>query len=159
MYHTCEKCFRAISTRSRLKLARGSIYPSGGGPRSKWTLLGLPWVPKGPQGGPIRLIIMYYTCEKCFRAISTHSRLKLARGSIYPSGGGPRSKWTLLGPPWVPKRPQGGPIRLIIIYYTCEKCFRAISTHSRLKLARSSIYPNGRAPRSTKIILFVVKNF
>ena len=135
------------------------LTPVRGLARSEWTLLGLPWVPNGPQEGPIRLIIMYYTCEKCFRDISTRSRLKLARGSIYPSGGGPRSKWTLLGLPWVPKGPQGGPIRLIIMYYTCEKCFRTISTRSRLKLARGLIYPSGGGPRSTKIILLVVKIF
>ena len=38
------------------------------------------------------------------------------------------AKWDLLGPPRVPERPQGGPAWLIIMYFTCEKCFRAIWT-------------------------------
>ena len=47
-------------------------------------------------------------------------------------------KWPFLGPPWVPKRPQGVPIWLIIMCYTCEKCFRDIwtlSEHHRAQLA------------------------
>ena len=62
-------------------------------------------------------------------------------------------------PSWVPNRTQGGTKLLIITYHTCEKCFRAISTRSRLKLARGLIYLSGGGPRSTKIILFVVKIF
>ena len=42
------------------------------------------------------------------------------------------------GPPWIPKRPQGGPIWSIIMYYTCEKCFRTIWTlldHHRVHMS------------------------
>ena len=33
--------------------------------------------------------------------------------------------WTILEPSGVPKRPQSGPIWLIIMYYTCENYFNA----------------------------------
>ena len=40
------------------------------------------------------------------------------------------SCWTILGPRWPLKRPQGGPIWNIIMYYAPEKCLRAILGHA-----------------------------
>ena len=49
--------------------------------------MGLQWALKRSQGGPIRLVIMYYTCEKCFRVLGTLPGHPLARLSISASGG------------------------------------------------------------------------
>ena len=115
--------------------------------RQKITLLGTPWVPKRSQSVPIWLIIIYYT---------HHCHLDPFRASLCPyvnfgqltSVLGPKwpfwPKMAFLGPLWIPKRPQGVSIWLIIMYFTCEKCFRAIWTlpeHHRVRMLISASLP------------------
>ena len=67
--------------------------------------------------------------------------------------------WVILGPPWIPKRPRGGTIRLISMYFTCEKCFRVPWTLSGHLLARSSISPSGGVSWTNNLNFAVVKSF
>ena len=59
--------------------------------------------------------------------------------------------WTILGPPGVPKRPQSGPIWHIMMYYTCEKCFRATWTLPGRLLACWLISARGVVSWATQI--------
>ena len=58
-----------------------------------------------------------------------------------------RSNRHFWDPLWVPKRTQGGPICLSIMYYTCETCFTAIWTlpehHRDRMLISASFWSNG----------------
>ena len=81
---------------------------------------------------------------------------------IRPPGAPKRAFWAKsgpFGPPWVPKRPQGGTIKLISMYFTCEKCFRVPWTLSGHLLARSSISPSGGVSWTNNLNFAVVKSF
>ena len=67
--------------------------------------------------------------------------------------------WTILGPPGVPKRPQSGPMWHIMMYYTCEKCFRATWTLPGRLLACWSISASGLLSWATNLNFETLKNF
>ena len=67
--------------------------------------------------------------------------------------------WTILGPPGVPKRPQSGPMWHIMMYYTCEKCFRATWTLPGRLLACWSISASGLLSWATNLNFATLKNF
>ena len=54
--------------------------------RPFWAILGLPRVPRWPQGGPTWHIIMYYTHRDCFRAIRSLPERYLAPDQFLPVG-------------------------------------------------------------------------
>ena len=79
------------------------------------------------QGGPAWHNIIYYTHEKCFRAICGHEGpFSVMKGHF----------WCCFGLLWGPrgplKRAQGGPTWHIIMLYTHWKCllFRSIWSHA-----------------------------
>ena len=113
----------------------------------------------GPMGGPIWHIIMYYIPENCFRATRTILGLVGPFSPLLIILGHFRPFWAILGPPWVPKWPQGGPTSHIIVYYTHRDCFRAIRTLPDRYLALGSVSSSGSVSRTTNFNFAVVKNF
>ena len=67
--------------------------------------------------------------------------------------------WTILGPPGVPKRPQSGPIWHIMMYYTCEKSFRATWTLPGRLLPAGQFLPVGwwAGPHKLHFYVFLQK--
>ena len=106
---------------------------------------------------------MYYTPENCFRATRANLGHVGPFWAILMILGNFRLFlvlfWVILGPPWIPKRPRGGTIRLISMYFTCEKCFRVPWTLSGHLLARSSISPSGGVSWTNNLNFAVVKSF
>ena len=86
MYYVPENCFRANRTLLGLVGPFSPLLMILGHFRPFWAILGLPRVPRWPQGGPTWHIIMYYTHRDCFRAIRSLPERYLAPDQFLPVG-------------------------------------------------------------------------
>ena len=95
----------------------------------------------------------------CFALFWTFPGCHDVLESYSPSYGLFQCKWAILGPPWVPIWPQGGPTWHIIIYYTLGNCFRAIRNLPDRYRAPVSVSSSGGVSGTKKFNFAVVKKF